>query len=337
MSRLSRRRLLQGSVGLAGLSLIAGCGVVPLRWQQTTKLPRIGYLGLSPVTRSFELFRDGLRDLGYVEGQTIVIEARWAESTEQLPALAGELVSLPVDVLVAGGTTQVKAAMDATRVIPIVFPNIGDPVGSGFVASLARPGGNVTGLSDLSVQAAGKRVQLLREVLPGVSRVLYLTDTAVDEVNGSLGLGAVREAARSVGIQLLTPAIRTAADLSTAFDMATVERAEALLASETPLIASDSEVGRRIVEFATVARLPLMSKNPPFVVAGGLISYGVNTDTLFRRAATYVDKILKGARPADLPIEQVTEFTLAINLRTAQTLGLTIPPSVLAQATEVIQ
>jgi len=331
----SRRRFLQGGVALAGLGLIAGCGLRP-PWQRPN-VPRIGYLGVGPASRAFELLRDGLREQGYVEGETIVLEARWAETTEQLPALAAELVHLPVDIIVAAGTTQVKAAMGATRTIPIVFPNIGDPVGSGFVASLARPGGNVTGLSDLSVQAAGKRMQLLREVLPAVSRVLYLTDTSVDEANGNLGLGAVRDAAQSLGMRLVTPTIRTGADLSAAFDMAAAEHVEAVLASETPLVTSEGEVGRRIVEFATVARIPLMSKNPPFVVAGGLISYGVNTDTLNRRAATYVDKILKGARPADLPIEQVTEFTLTINLKTAQALGLTIPPDVLQQATQVIQ
>jgi len=191
---VARRRILKGSLALAALSMCAGCGGVSLPWQQPPRVPRIAYLTLGTRGPGFDAFRDGLLALGYVEERTIVIEARSAESTEQLSSLAAELVGLPVDVIVAASTTAVGAAMSATRTIPIVFPNIGDPVGSGFVASLARPGGNVTGLSDQSVQVAGRRLQLLREVLPGVSRVLSLRDAAIDDVNGGLGSRALREA-----------------------------------------------------------------------------------------------------------------------------------------------
>jgi len=329
-----RRHFLQRSAALAGVGLLVGCGRVSLPWQQPTKLPRLGYLNVGQPGSGYDVLRDGLRELGYIEGQTIVIEARFAESTGQLPALAADLVGLPVDVIVAGATTPVRAAMEATRTIPIIFPNIGDPVASGFVSSLARPGGNVTGLSDQSIRLTQKRLQLLREVVPSLSRVMYLGDTAIAEVNGFIGQRELREAGQALGVQVFAPIFRQAPDLRPALDLAIAERADALLVNDTPLINVERD---RIVAFATTARLPLMSQNPPFVSAGGLLSYGVNTDVLSCRAAAYVDKLLKGARASDLPVEQVTEIVCVINLKTAQALGLTIPQSVLQQATEIIQ
>jgi len=332
MRRQSRRDFLGGSVALAGLGLLAGCGL-RLPWQQP-KIPRIGYLGVGGSSPALVAFVDGLRDLGYVEGQTIAIEWRWTTTTEQLAGLAADLVSLPVDLIVAATTTAVQAAMAATKTIPIVFPNIGDPVRSGFVASLARPGGNVTGVSDQSVRLQQKRLQMLKDVVPGLSRLLFLQDIAIAEVNGNLALRELQEAGQRLGVQIVRPEFRKSADLPPALSIGVEQQVEALLTSDTPLINLETE---RIVVFATASRWPLMSQNPPFVTAGGLVSYGVNTETLYGRAATYVDKILKGARPADLPVEQVTTITCVVNLKTARALGLTVPPSVLQQATEVIQ
>jgi len=280
-----------------------------------------------------EAVRDGLRELGYVDGQSISIEVRRSESIEQFAAPAGELVALPVDViLTSGGTGSTQAAMDATSTIPIVFASASDPVRSGLVASLARPGGNVTGLSSLAPQAMGKRLQLLRELVPGVTRVLFLTNTAGAESTG--GTQEAEQAAQSLGIQLLVPNVGAVADLPGAFQMAVAGHAEALWVSPSPFIGG--AVGR-IAEFATGARLPLLSGTRIFVDAGGLLSYGPNQLAQFRRAALYVDRILKGSSPADMPVEQPTEFDLIINLKAAQALGITVPRSILEQATEVIQ
>jgi putative ABC transport system substrate-binding protein len=332
-ARRTRRCFLQGSLALVGLGLFSGCGGLPLPGRQPAKILRIGFLGLTTVVDVLEAFRDGLRELGYVEGRTVVIEARWAESNEQFPTLAAELVGLPVDLIVAAGLApSIQAAMGATRTIPIVFAATGDPVGAGFVASLARPGGNVTGLSTLGAQTRGKGLQLLRELVPGPSRVLYLGDTVAGEATGNSR--EVREAALSLGVQLLTPTIRGAGDLPAAFELAVVEHAEALLVTGAPLLVAERG---RIAEFATAARLPSMFQEREFVTAGGLMAYGPNRLAMYRRAAVYVDKILQGAKPADLPVEQPTEFDFVINLKTATALGLAIPQSVLQQATEVIQ
>lgn len=334
MTSGSRRRLLRTGLALAGWGLAGGCSAWPLVGRRPSRVPRIGYFGLSGGTRNFEQFQIGLRDLGHVEGQTIVVELRWAETSEQLPSLAAELVARPVDVLVAAGTTPVKAAMGVTQTIPIVFPNIGDPVRSGLVASLARPGGNVTGMSDQAPQLQGKRLELLHELLPSATRILLLADTAVTEVSAGLGQRGYFEAARLLHLELTQPEVRTPADVATAFERGARERVEVVLADETPLISGETQ---RIVELAAAARLPVMSKNRPFVQAGGLISYGPDTDALVRKAAGLVDRILKGAKPADLPIEQAAEFNLAINQKTAATLGLTIPPAILERATDVIR
>ena len=319
------------------MSLLAGCGVVPIPGRPapvTAKIPRIGYLGLRAAPAAeLEAFQDGLRELGYVEGQSFTLEVRLSEGPAQGSIPAAELVALPVDLIVTSGATgDAQAAMVATRTIPIVFAAAVDPVRTGYVASLARPGGNVTGLSTLAPQAQGKLLQLARELAPGVSRVMYLAPTAGAEAAGVLQI--VRQAAQSLDVQLLVPHIDVVADLADAFRMAIDERAQAIWMSASPLLSG--EVGQ-IVEFATAQRLPVLSQTRLFADAGGLISYGSNRLAQFRRAAIYVDRILKGANPAEMPVEQPTEFELVINLKTAQALGLSVPRSVLDQATEVIQ
>ena len=317
------------AVSSCALGLFAGCGLVTLPGARTN-VPRIGYLGLAPPDAEYEAFRGALHELGYVEGQTITIEERQASSTDQLPALADELVRLPADVIVAGGYPALAAVLHSTHTIPIVFPASGDPVQAGFVASLARPGGNATGLSNVGVKVAGKRLDLLHETVPGASRIMVLTDTA-DPAN----TGQEQQAAtQALGLQLLRPTLTSAADLPTAFEAAVRDRAEALLVSGQPFLVREHG---RIIEFAAQQRLPTLFDRREPTAEGGLMSYGPNIEDLFRRSATYVDKILKGAAPADLPVEQPTKFDLVINLKTAQALGLTIPASVLTQATEVIE
>lgn len=335
MIDIHRRRFVRSALVLGGLGLASGCGRVPTPWQPAggvSKVPRIGFLALRTVADGLEAFRGGLRELGYVEGRTVVIEERWAEVNEQFPALAAELVNAPVDLIVtAGAAPSTQAAMGATRTIPIVFAATPDPVGSGFVASLARPGGNVTGLSNQANQVTGKRLQLLLEIVPSVARIMHLTDTVASEATG--GPREVREAAQSLGLQLLTPTIRMAADLPAAFELAIRDRADALSAAGPALMLAERD---RIVDFALSARLPLIAQDRPFPAAGGLLSYGPSRLALYRRAADYVDKILKGTQPPDLPVEQPTVFELVLNVKTARALGLTIPPSVLQQATEIL-
>lgn len=329
-----RREVLRFGLGLAGLAAAGGCGGLVVPWQAKARVPRIGYLALTnSPTAQHRAFREGLQELGYVEGQTIGIEERWADAPDQLPSLAAELVGLPVDVLVAaGGGPSVEAAKSATSTIPVVFTSANDPVRAGLVASLARPGGNITGLSILATQVQAKRLQLLREIVPGFSRAVLLTQTASSRSSGSLQESL--EAAQSLGVQLLTPDIQTAEDLPAAFQVAQAGGAEVVWVTGHPLI-----VGQRalILSFATGSRLPLLSEDRSFPDAGGLTSYGASRTITSRRAAAYVDRILKGARPADLPVEQPTELDFIVNLKTAQNLGLTIPPAVLAQVTEVIQ
>jgi putative ABC transport system substrate-binding protein len=337
MSRQSRRQFLQTSLSLAGLSLISGCGVVSLPGKPASggpKVPRIGYLaGRNNPATELEAFSDGLRELGYVEGQNIAIEVRLIELPEQGAAPAAELVALPVDVIVAPGAQgSILPAMDATRTIPIVFAAAPDPVRTGYVTSLARPGGNVTGLSTLAPQAQVKLLQLMRELAPGVSRIMFLSPTAGAEAAGVLQ--EIRQAAQALEVQLLVPYIDTIADLPDVFQMAIDERAEALWMSGSPRLSGEV---KQIMGFAAGQQLPVLSQTRFFADAGGLIYYGPNRLAQFRRAATYVDRILKGANPADMPVEQPSEFELVINLKTAQALGLTIPPSVLAQVTDVIQ
>ena len=307
--------------------------------QQAAKVARIGFLTGTSLSVSPNLpaaFRQGLRDLGYVEGRNLVIEYRDAEGKfERFPALAAELVALKVDVLVAANSLAALAAKQATRTLPIVFAFAVDPVTDGLVTSLARPGGNVTGLSTLLAELVGKRLELLKQAVPGVSRVAVLWQPGAQGERTEKDLQKEAEvAARALGVRVQFVEARGPDDFDRAFSEMTRARAGALtvLGGAMFIIAQ-----RRLVDLAAKNRLPAVYGLREYVDAGGLMSYGPNNVDLFRRAATYVDKILKGAKPADLPVEQPTKFELVINLKTAKALGLTIPPSLLTRADEVIQ
>jgi len=304
--------------------------------QQATKIPRIGLLltgTLSSSSYSLEAFRNGLRDLGYVEGKNILVEYRYAEGKpDRLPSLAAELVRLKVDVIVTTGTPPSQAAKTATTTIPIVMALISDPVGAGLVASLARPGGNITGLSSISQDLSGKRLELLKEAIPKVSRVGVLYDP-----NDPAKVAEFKEievAARPLGVHLQSLEVRSLDELESAFKAATRGKATALLVLPTTILSTRT---KQIAELAAKNRLPTMFATSQYMDAGGLMSYGPDYADLWRRAATYVDKILKGAKPADLPVEQPMKFELVINLKTAKQIGLTIPPNVLARADKVIK
>ena len=322
------------------LALLA-LGAAPLaaEAQQSVKVARIGYLSssLASSARLRDSFLQGLRDLGHVEGRNAAIEYRFAEGKlERVPALAAELVALKVDVIfVAGGTRVTLAAMQATRTIPIVFTDVGDPVESGLVTNLARPGGNVTGLSSLGPELVGKRLELLRQALPGVERVAVLwRPGALGERTDNDMLKGADVAARALGLRLQFVEARGADEFGRAFSDMSSARAGALTVLPSNRFLREH---KRLVDLAAENRLPAVYTSREFVDAGGLMSYGANSADLHRRAASYVDKILKGAKPGDLPVEQPTKFELVINLKTATALGLTIPSSVLKQADEVIQ
>ena len=307
--------------------------------QEASKAARIGYLAANRAAGLHlqEAFLQGLRDLGYVEGRNLVIEFRDAEGKlERLPALAAELVALKVDVILAdGGTLGPRVAMQATTTIPIVFTSAADPVGSGLVTSLARPGGNVTGLSALGPELVGKRLELLKQAVPGIDRVAVLRggSTLGERVLKDM-LEAADVAARALGVQPQFIEARGPDEFARAFSAMTSARAGALTVLPSNMFVRER---RRLADLAAKNRLPAVYTSREFVDAGGLMSYGAHQPDLFRRAATYVDKILKGAKPGDLPIEQPTKFELVINLKTAKDLGLTIPPSVLARADDLIQ
>jgi putative tryptophan/tyrosine transport system substrate-binding protein len=304
--------------------------------QQPAKVPRIGYLVPNLAATPPEAFRQGLRDLGYVEGRNLMIEYRDAEGKfERLPALAAELVALKVDIIVAPNTVGVLAAKQATRTLPIVFATAGDPVASGLVTSLARPGGNVTGLSILAPELIGKCLELLKQAVPGVSRVAALWEPGVvgERLDKDM-LKRAEVAARALGVRLQFVEARRPENFDRAFADMTRARAGALTVLGSTMFATER---RRLVDLAAKNRLPAVYPWREFVDAGGLMAYGPNIADLFRRAATYVDKILKGAKPGDLPVEQPTKFELIINLRTAKTIGLTIPQSLLLRADEVLQ
>jgi ABC-type uncharacterized transport system substrate-binding protein len=304
--------------------------------QQPTKVPRIAYFsaGSAPSQASrFEVFRQGLRDLGYVEGKDIVIEQRYAEGKlDRVAALAAELVGLKLDVIVTGGPAATRSAKEATATIPIVMGFDYDPVGSGVVASLARPGGNVTGLSSLAPEISGKQLGLLREVLPKLSRVAVLGNSTEPGIRQLRNEAELVAAAFNVQLQYLD--VLTPKDIRVAFQTANKGRAEAVLALSSFVIISERT---QIAELATKNRLPTIYPWPEFVEDGGLMTYGASSNDLFRRAATYVDKILKGAKPADLPVEQPTKFEFIVNLKAAKQIGLTIPQKVLARADRVIR
>jgi ABC-type uncharacterized transport system substrate-binding protein len=306
--------------------------------QQPGNSYRIGYLGTSPPStpdslRNVEAFRQGLGELGWVEGKNIVIEWRYSAGRgERFPDLAAELVRLKVDLIVAVAAPATHASKQATTTIPIVGIALSDPVGQGLVASLARPGGNVTGLATLFPELAAKRLKLLKETLPGVSRVAVLWNAA--NPGNVLQIGETKVAAQTLGLRLQSVEVRGPKDFQGAFAAMTRGRPEALVSLADPLIFTYQT---QIVDFAAKSRLPAMHPFRESVEAGGLMAYSVNIPDMFRRAATYVDRILKGAKPADLPVEQPTKFELVINLKTAKALGLTIPQSFLQRADEVIQ
>ena len=319
---------------LAVLIVVALCALAEA--QQAKKVPRIGFLSTGSSTdiqslfsARYDAFRQGLRDLGYVEGKNIIVEYRLAEGKiERLPDLATELVRLNVALIVTATTPGILAIKKASGTIPIVFASISDPVASGFVDSLARPGGNMTGLTILAPELSGKRLELLKESFPNVRRVAILWNPDA-EVNVFKGTQA---AASALGLQLHSLEVRTANDFESAFQAAV--RDHALLTVPTPIV-NNHQSG--IIQFAAKNRLPAMYAVPEFTDAGGLMSYAPSYTALYHRAAWYVDKILKGAKPADLPVEQPTKFELWINLKTAKQIGVTIPDSVLFRADKVIK
>jgi putative tryptophan/tyrosine transport system substrate-binding protein len=330
MARHSRREFLRGSLALASLSLLAGCGAVPVPGQGAARTPRIGYLAPGGPN---ENFLRGLREHGYEDGRNIHIEYRSSEGRlERLPELATELVGLRLDVLVTGGPPAGLAAKAATGTIPIVAASVPDPVGIGLVASLARPGGNVTGLSTSGHDTDMKRMERLKEVVPAAARVAVLANPT----NPATGprLANFEAAARVLGQQVRPLPAREPDEVAGAFAAAAEWGADALLVPSDGITS-----GRRaqVVELAAQHRLPTFYEHGEFTHLGGLASYGPDYAEIYRRAAAYVDKILRGAKPADLPVEQPTTFDFVINLKAARELGLTIPESVLQQATEVIQ
>jgi len=300
--------------------------------QQPTKIPRIGYLGVNRTNRT-EAFRQGLRELGYIEQKNIVIEYRFAKGElNRLSELAADLVRLKVDVIVTAGAAATRPAKEATVTIPIVMANDNDPVGSGFVVSLAHPGENITGISNFSPEISGKQLELLKEIVPRVSRVAVL-----GELNNPGNAQALRDmelAAGIIRVQLQTLDVRGPNDIATGFQAANKGRADAMLVLGGPV--TTSQIGL-IAELAAKSHLPAIYPQSDYMDAGGLMFYGVSINDLFRRAATYVDKILKGARPADIPVERPTKFEFIINLKAAKQIGLTIPPNVLVRADKVIR
>ncbi len=320
--------------GLSAL-LAIWAAVLPANAQSVEKVHRIGFLGLATPTGfadKVEGFRTGLRELGYVEGENIVIEFRWTEGRyERLPALAAELVALEVDVIVTQATIGVRTAKRATQTIPIVIGAVGgDPVASGLVASLARPGGNVTGSNFFGRELAAKRLELIKAAVPGIERVAVLFHPR-DATRRMVK--AMSPLAGSLGLQLRTYAVRRVAEFERAFSEMSGGPFDAVAVNEDPLFLTNS---KRIAHLATRHRLPLVGYIES-VKAGGLLGYGANIAEMHRRAAYFVDRILKGADPAELPIERATKFDLVVNLKTAKALGITFPPSILLRATEVIE
>jgi putative ABC transport system substrate-binding protein len=319
------------------IGFLGGAAAWPLaaRAQQPTKLPTIGFLGSGTPTSQrtwVDAFVQRLRELGWIEGRTVAIDYRWAEGRpERFAEIAAEFVRLKVDVIFAVGTEAALAAKKATAVIPIVFPVAGDPVGTGIVASLARPSGNVTGLSNLAADLAAKRLEILRDVLPRLARLAILAN--VGSPAAVLEMHEFRDAASTLGLEVVPLEIRRTDDIAPALESLN-GRADTLYVVGDPL-ANFNRI--RINTFALVARLPTMYVQREYVEAGGLMSYGPNYPDLNRRAADYVDKILRGAKPAELPVEQPTKFDLVVNLVTARALGVTVPPTLIARADEVIE
>ena len=320
------------------ITLLGGAAAAwPLaaRAQQSAKVARIGFLGLAPAAAwaaPVQALRARLRELGYVEEKNIAIEWRWAENVNQLSELATQLVRMNVDVIFAYSSTEVEAARQATRTIPIVFAVHADPVGIGHVASLPRPGGNITGLSDLLTDLVAKQLEMLKEAVPQARRIGILWNPTTP--SHQRAVPAVQAAGEKLGVELRMAPVRTAEEFNGAFSTMTRERVGGFLAVASPL----THLQRApLAELALKHRLPGMFSRKENVVAGGLMSYGADRSDLYQRAAVYIDKILKGAKPADLPVEQASKYELVINLKTAQILGLEIPPMLLARADEVIE
>jgi putative ABC transport system substrate-binding protein len=305
------------------------------RAQQPAKVAHIGYLGLGPASAwssRVEALRAGLRDLGWIEGKNIVIEFRWADNIDQLPGLAAELVRMKVDVIFAPSSTMVEPARQTTKTIPIVFAGHADPIGTGHVASLPRPGGNITGLSELTTEIDAKALEMLKEVLPQATRIGVLWNpTTPSQVPGLQSVKAAGERLR-LALQIVSAA--TAEDFDAALASLAREKVSGVFVMPAPVTTSHRAL---LAELALKQRLATIFGAKENVVAGGLMSYGVDRNDLYRRAALYIDKILKGAKPADLPVEQPTKFELVVNLKTARALGIEIPPTLLARADEVIE
>lgn len=326
---MTTRRHLVKSLSAAALSIT----IPVLAQSQPARVPQIGFFGSSSATAlaaRIEVFRTGLRELGYEEGKNVIVEWRHpGGEAAQLSGVATEFVKLKVDVIVAWGGAATRAAQRATKTIPIVMIGPNDPVGTGLVASLSRPGGNTTGVTNLGVDVSSKYVEMLREALPKLSRVALLTTRTP---TAARILNSVQSATKVLGVKLLHLQAETASEIETAFGLMSRERVEALVVMADPILA---ELGREIVTLAARQRLPTMLPNPTGVDAGGLMGYWAVIP--WKRVATYVDKILKGAKPAELPVEQPTTFELVVNLKTAKTLGITIPQSILVRATKVIE
>jgi len=321
---------------LSMVMLIVAALAAPLaaEAQAEGKVYRIGWLHPQPLPKPWLAgFDQGLREFGYVEGKDLVIERRWGDGDfDRLPAMAAELVRLKVDVLISGNSRALRELQKATRTIPIVMLGAGDPLGAGLVASLARPGGNITGLSQLAPELSGKRLELLKEVVPNLARVTMLSNPGNPSV--VIGLQETRAAAKILGLTLHSLDVRKPDELDPALATIARGRPDALV---LPIDSMIHEQRTRIAEFAVKHGLPSIGVYREFVEAGGLMVYGASIPDIFRRSVGYIDKILKGAKPTDLPVEQPTKYELVINLNTAKALGLTIPPSVLARADEVIE
>jgi putative ABC transport system substrate-binding protein len=319
------------------ITLIGGAAAWPLaaRAQQPAKIARIGHLDLGPASARasrVQALRAGLRDLGYVEGKNIVIEFRWADGIQQLPELAAELVRMNVDVIFAPSSTMVEPARQATKTIPIVFANHADPIGTGHVASLSRPGGNITGLSELASELDAKALEVLKEAVPRATRIGVLWNpTTPSQVPG---MQSVEAAGKKLGLELHLVAAAMVEDFDGAFASMARENVGGVFVVPAPITLMQRA---RLAELALKHRLPTMFGAKENVEAGGLMSYGADRTDLIRRAAVYIDKILKGAKPAELPVEQASKYQLVINLKTARALGLEIPATLLARADEVIE
>ena len=314
---------------------VAAASPLAARAQQRGKVARIGYLGLGPASAwssRVEALRAGLRDLGWVEGKNIIIEFRWADGVKQLPEFAAELVRMKIDVIYAPSSTMVEAARQATKTIPIVFSNHADPIGSGHVASLPRPGGNITGLSEMASELDAKQLEILKEVVPQATRIGVLWNpTTPSQVPG---LQSLKAAGEKLGLALHLASAATAEEFDGAFASMARENVDSLFVMPSPLIVMQRV---RVAELALKYRLPGIFSVKEAVEAGGLMSYTADRIDLSRRAALYIDKILKGASPADLPVEQASKYLLVINLKTAKALGLEVPPTLLSRADEVIE